>query len=680
MIRPRRKKAEEIVKTQAAEIAKAKAEEKATVEEIAKAEAKAKALAEEIAKAKQEQKARAEEIAKAHAEEKAKAEEIARAEAKARAMSEDIAKAKAEEEFKAKELAKAEAMAKAMAEEIAKAKAEEKAKAKELAKAEDKAKAIAEEVAKAKAEQKVKKKAKAQEIAKEWQQRQQIVLERIARVEAEEKARIEEIAKAEAKAKALSEKIARAKAEMAKAKAEMEDKAKQQEDKKSEAEEIAKAWHEEQRMVRQRISKAKAKEKAKADEIARAEAKAKAVTEELARTKAEYDAAKKAQSLAEEIAKAKAEQQARADEIAKAHTEEKAKAEEIAEAEAKAVAMAEEIAKAKTEEEFKAKEIAKAEEKAKAEAEGTSKGALRMPRFPSLQIGGRMAGTRIIALSIEGTDLRLVSFYKGAIESWDSVSFDPQLLKMGQVGDPEGLGTVIKSALEGREVSRSQTVCAPPGLRTVSRVISVPKVGRKELEIVVPREVRRLMTVSEEDNYLHWQALPTENDQIPVLVLVVPKEPIIAFMEMLRAGGVKPRAIDLKPLALIRAVNQKDAIIANGESNSMELVVVVDDVPVLIRSVFLGEGVVTQDYAVGRISDELRRTIVTYDEINKGNPLDPEVPIFLSGATASSVPFALNVAALTGRTVQPLEPPIPYPEDFPVAEFMVNIGLILKIL
>ena len=112
----------------------------------------------------------------------------------------------------------------------------------------------------------------------------------------------------------------------------------------------------------------------------------------------------------------------------------------------------------------------------------------------------------------------------------------------------------------------------------------------------------------------------------------------------------------------------------------MELVIVVDDVPVLIRSVFLGEEVVTQDYAVGRISDELRRTIDTYNESNVDNPLDPEVPIYLSGASAASVPFALNVAALTGRTVQPLEPPIHYPEDFPLAEFMVNVGLILKIL
>jgi hypothetical protein len=674
-------KGEEIVKAQAKEIARAKAEEKAKAEEIARAEAKAKALAQQIERAKAEQQARAEEITKANAAEKARAGEIARAEAKAKAMAEEIAKAKAEEESKAKEIAKAEAMAKAMAEEIAKSKAEEKAKAKELAKAEAKAKAIADEVNKAKAEQDAKKKAKAEEIAKEWQEKQRIVLGRIAKAEAEEQGRAEEIATAEAKAEALAKEIARAKAELAKAKEEISTKAKQQDEHNAEADEIAKAWREEQRVLQEQIAKAKVEGMAASEEIAKAEAKTQAVTEDIVRAKAEHDAAKKARDLAEEIATAKAEQQAQAEEIARVKAEEKAKAEEIARAEAEAMAMAEEIAKAKTAEEFKAREMARAEGKAEAETEGTSKGARKMPSLPTMQVGGRMTGTRITALSIEGTDLRLVSFHKGAIQSWDSVSFDPQLLKMGQVGDAEGLGAVIKSALEEKkEVSKSQVVCSPPGLRAVSRIITVPKAGMKELEGVVTREVRRLMTVSEADNYIHWYPLPIEGDRIPIFVLVVPKEPILAFTEALSIGGVRPRAIDLKPLALIRAVNQKDAVIANGESNSMELIIVVDDVPVLIRNVFLGEGVVTEDYAVGRISDELRRTIVTYNEINKDSPLDPDVPIFLSGATASSMPFALNVAALTGRTVQPLEPPIPYPDDFPVADFMVNLGLILKIL
>jgi type IV pilus assembly protein PilM len=378
----------------------------------------------------------------------------------------------------------------------------------------------------------------------------------------------------------------------------------------------------------------------------------------------------------------KAEKKARAKEEAIARKEEARRAKEEAKAAAvtkkadEAAMSKEDRARARAEEKARAKEeaIARKEEakRAKAEAKAAAKGAPKAPR-------GRAGEKRIITISIEGTDIRLLIFSGRTVESWDSVAFDPQILKVGQVSDPEGLAEVIRNAMEGRDVLRSQVACALPGLRSVSRVITIPKVSKKELATVVPREVNKLMTLSEEDNVLHWQPLPTETDQMDIFVLAIPREPLTTFLEALRIAELTPTTLDLKPLALARAVNQSDAIIASGESNSMELVIVANDIPVLIRSVFLGEGVVTQDYAVGRISDELGRTILTYNEINKDNPLDPEVPIYLCGSAAGGVPFALNVAALTGRTVQPLEPPIALPEGFPVADFMVNVGLLLKL-
>jgi hypothetical protein len=324
----------------------------------------------------------------------------------------------------------------------------------------------------------------------------------------------------------------------------------------------------------------------------------------------------------------------------------------------------EEIRRAKAEEKARLREEKKAAAEAakaeKAEAKAAGKKAPKAPKAPKppkAKKAPKGKAGRIITMSIEGTDLRIVYSSGISIESWDSVAFDPQILKVGQIADPDGLGAVVRSAIEGRDVLKSQV----------------------ELPTVVPREVNKLMTVSEADNYLRWQELPSDDDQMHIFVIVVPRDPLMTFLEALKIAGLAPTVLDLKPLALVRAVNQRDAIIATGESNSMELVIVVDDIPVLIRSVFLGEGVVTQDYAVGRISDELGRTILTYNEINKDHPLDPEIPIYLCGASAGGVPFALNVAALTGRTVQPLEPPVIYPEGFPIADFMVNVGLILKV-
>ncbi|HUU63954.1 MAG TPA: hypothetical protein VMX96_08590 [Dehalococcoidia bacterium] len=567
------------------------------------------------------------------AKEKARAKEAAEAEKKARAEE----KAKARRSARAEKIARAEEMARA------------KAQAKEAAEAEKRARAEAEAETKAQAK-------KAAQAEKRARAEEEVKAKEAA--EAEKKARAEETARAKAQAREAARAENRAKAEekvKAREAAKAEKKARAGAEPKPKAKEAAEARA---KPPKKAVAKAKARRKAKAKEAAEAEKKAKA--EEKARARQEAEAQKKAK--AEE--KVKAKEAAKAEK--KARAEQKSKAKEAAEARAKPPK--------------KAVAEAKAKKKAKAAPRRAKKPARGMPRFPTLQIGGGKGGKRIISLSVEGTDLRLVTFYRDSIESWDRVPLNPQFLQMGHVADPEGLGSAIKNALEGKGVKNSHVVCALPEMRAVSRVISVPNMSKKEMESAFPREIRRLMTVSEEDNYIHWQALPAGKEQTQVFVLVVPREGVLQFLEALRLGGVKPHALDLKPLALMRAVNQKDAIIANGESHSVELIIVVDDVPVLIRSIFIGEGEVAEDYAVGRISDEIRRTIVTYDETNKENPLDPDIPIYLSGAAASSVPFALNVAAFIGRTVQPLEPPIHCPEDFPLADFMVNVGLILKIL
>jgi type IV pilus assembly protein PilM len=200
------------------------------------------------------------------------------------------------------------------------------------------------------------------------------------------------------------------------------------------------------------------------------------------------------------------------------------------------------------------------------------------------------------------------------------------------------------------------------------------------LDGIVQREARRVIGASLDDSYLHWRALPVKTRHRQVYVLIVPKEPLHALMKALQTAGLKPKLIDLKPLALMRAVNRRDAIIANGESNSMETVIVVDDIPALVRGTVLSEGAASPDYAVGRISDELVRTIAYYNDSHRDDPLDPELPIYLTGSLATSVPFSINVATLTGRAIEPLEPPLRYPDELPVAEYMVNMGLVIRAL
>lgn len=288
---------------------------------------------------------------------------------------------------------------------------------------------------------------------------------------------------------------------------------------------------------------------------------------------------------------------------------------------------------------------------------------------------------RIISLSVEGTTLRILGSHGASVDVWENVPFNPRFVKSDQIVDPQGLGEVLKNVLVNMKLAGGTTVCALSAVGSISRIIDLPPtVDKRQMESVVQREARRLAGAPLDDRYLYWRALPLRNGQLQVFVLIVLKELIHALMQAAAVAGLKPRFIELKPLALMRAVNRRDAIIASGESNTVEIVIVINDIPVLIRSIFIGEGVLSADYAVGRISDELVRTIAHYNDSHKDEPLDPELPIYLSGAVAGGIPFAINVATLTGRSIQPLEPPLSYPAELPLAHYMVNMGLILRAL
>ncbi|MCL5074515.1 MAG: pilus assembly protein PilM [Chloroflexi bacterium] len=284
----------------------------------------------------------------------------------------------------------------------------------------------------------------------------------------------------------------------------------------------------------------------------------------------------------------------------------------------------------------------------------------------------------VVSLSIEGSSLRLLSCKGGRIQSWVSIPLNPRLLRGGFIADPLALSGVIRTAMEKAHLSPGRVIGGLTGLQSVSRLISLPKVAAGSLEAIVQREARRSLAISLEGNYLYWQALDGRGEELQVFVLAVPKEPLLAFLAALRGAGLRPRAIDLRPLALARAVAQPQAIIANAESNSVDVVVVVDAVPVLVHTSFLGDEPLPPEYVRDRLTDELLRAITFYNDTHRGSPLAPDIPLYLTGEMANETELVESIPALTGHPLAIPQPPLPYPAGFPLALYMVNIGLILK--
>lgn len=285
---------------------------------------------------------------------------------------------------------------------------------------------------------------------------------------------------------------------------------------------------------------------------------------------------------------------------------------------------------------------------------------------------------RVISLSLNGTAARVVSASGGTVERWDSIAVPPDFMGNGYIADPVALGQVLKDSLNEREMGKGKLVCAHSAIGTMSRILKLPVVSPKQLEGVVRREARRLTEEAGEKYYLHWQSLPPSNQQQRVYVLLIPQRPLRAFLKVLESAGLKASLVDLKPMAVMRTVNQRNAIIAHGESNSVDVVIVVNGIPMTMRSSYQSEGVLSTTDDTGRVSQELVQAVSAFNDSNRGTPLPTDAPLYLTGTVAADVSSRLNLSAAASRPIGQLKPPLRCPDDFPLADYAVNLGLLVR--
>ncbi|MCS6802309.1 MAG: pilus assembly protein PilM [Chloroflexota bacterium] len=285
---------------------------------------------------------------------------------------------------------------------------------------------------------------------------------------------------------------------------------------------------------------------------------------------------------------------------------------------------------------------------------------------------------RLVTLSLEGSRIRLLGTRGSEVEFWADIPFDERLLRHGQIGDPNAIGALIGETFHRRGLPRSRVVAAASGLGAVSRIITVAAPHTRLAE-AVEIEARKVLPETLVDVTLYWQAIDPRTSHAPrVFLLATPRDTVMTLIDTLRIAGIQPLAIDLKPLALYRAVGGKDAVVAHLESQTLDIVIVVDDLPMLLRTVYLGEGAGSRDFLLGRLTDELSRTVRYYNDATRAAPLPTAAPIFLSGEDVIDPHLVATIEALTGHPVVAPQPPLDYPPDFPVERYLVNIGLALK--
>jgi type IV pilus assembly protein PilM len=285
-----------------------------------------------------------------------------------------------------------------------------------------------------------------------------------------------------------------------------------------------------------------------------------------------------------------------------------------------------------------------------------------------------------VTVNIEERSLRLLTAKGGEVQKWGQAPLAPGLVENGLVRDPVQVGLAIEALFVEHKVPRKGVITSLTviGLGSTSQIFDLPRMRPNLLVDAVSREARRAMPVPVDELYLSHQVIGEKEDMQQVYVLGAPRDLVDAHITAFQMAGIQLKAMDLKPLALVRAVNQRDAVIADLENESFHVIVVAEAVPDITRSAVLHREGLDPQQKARRLVEEVIRTIDFYNHSHPDRLLEPTVPVFLTGELTGIPSVNETIRAEMGYTIETPEPPLACPEALSVPQFMVNIGLALK--
>ncbi len=283
-----------------------------------------------------------------------------------------------------------------------------------------------------------------------------------------------------------------------------------------------------------------------------------------------------------------------------------------------------------------------------------------------------------VTLYIEDTDIKLLVTRGKQVEKWASLLLEPSLVRDGAIVDEDQVAASIKNLLKLSKVNARKVTAALSGLNSIFRIITLPEISQSLLPEAVMNEARRVIPVPLDQVYISYQTLPSSKGETRLFLVAYPRNSTDILIKTMHKAGLKPDEVDLAPLALARCANEPKAIIINSWLTYIDIIIMTDSLPQVIRSMLLPTEAVAVEEKLPLIAEELARTVAFYNSSNPGNQLDSTVPVLVCGDLAEAPDSWQSLVGKSAYPVSTLVPPVEFPETFSPCKFMVNIGLALR--
>jgi type IV pilus assembly protein PilM len=286
---------------------------------------------------------------------------------------------------------------------------------------------------------------------------------------------------------------------------------------------------------------------------------------------------------------------------------------------------------------------------------------------------------RVTTLFVRDTVINLLVMKGGQVEKWASSPLEPGLVSQGLIVDEAQVAEKVKQIFKETGAETNKVIVALSGHDSLYRIITLPELPESVLPEAVRREAKRTIPTPLEEVYFAYQRLPAlTKGEGRIFLGTFPRNLVDALVRMLHQAGIKPYILDLAPLALCRIPNEPRAIIVNARLDHLDVMVIADRLPQVIRRLSLPGEAESLDEKLPLIAEEFNRTVAFYNSSHMEKPLDATVPVFVCGDLAEVPDTWQSVVGGSGYSLSALPSPVEPPEGFNPNEFMINMGLALK--
>lgn len=283
-----------------------------------------------------------------------------------------------------------------------------------------------------------------------------------------------------------------------------------------------------------------------------------------------------------------------------------------------------------------------------------------------------------ICLYIEDQEIKILTTKGRIVEKWASLTLEPGLVSEGVIINEDAVAGKIKEILELQKIKETRVIAALSGLNSIFRILTLPELPSSLVNEAVYNEANRVIPLPLDQVHLGYQVIDSSPGETRIFVVAFPRASLEALTSTLRKAGLDMRILDIAPLALCRCADAPKSIIVNSWLNNVDIAIVVDKVPLVIRSMTLPTDSTELADKLPTLAEEFNRTVSFYNSSYSDDKLDDKTPVFVCGDLATEPDAWPELIGGKENPVSVLPSAIEAPEFFMPSGYMVPIGLALK--